>query len=315
MDDLKKIKWNELTSDKHAWLDNHFKIHSILEQEKTVSRFFTLEFSGTQQEVLALAESMGASIPAYVFDANKIKELEESNKVPFQHASKFFGSTNPDMDGKYGELLLYSLAERYLGTPLVSHKLSLLTNPNDQVKGGDGIFFGSYNDELAILIGESKIHKKPYGAMDDALDSLNRFHDIYGPSTLAHEVFIARSNISDNFSTLEQLDGLYKSFKPGTNEYKNCIKVHPVLLVFESASIGKIEQKAKNKNEAEELFDEWLKKKSEEITQKLAEKLNDYSELKKVYIDVFLLPLSNVSKFKHALYKEIHGIDYKKVKE
>lgn len=310
MDKLKAINWAKLVADKHSWIENYFKVHSVLEDRKTVCRFLSLDFSGTQQEILSLTESLGESIEHYVFDEKQLASFRKEGKVPFQKAMKFFGKTNPDMDGKYGELLLYILTEKILQTPLVSHKLSLITNTNDQVKGGDGIFFGEYQDELAILIGESKIHQGAAGAMEDALESLDRFYDNYSSGQLGHEMFIARSNISENFSSLDDAESLYKAFTPGTEQYKGCIKAHPVLLVFESSKISKIEEEAKNKDEAEEMFSAWLVTRSLEIQKLLSTKLNKYSELKKVYVDVFLMPLTNVSKFKHALYKEIHGVDY-----
>lgn len=310
MDKLKAINWPSLVAGKHSWIDDHFKVHSVLEDKKTVCRFFSLGFSGTQQEMLSLAEALSESIEHYVFDEKQLARFRKEGKVPFQKAMKFFGKTNPDMDGKYGELLLYILTEKFLKTPLVSHKLSLITNTNDQVKGGDGIFFGDYKDELAILIGESKIHQGAAGAMEDALESLDRFYDNYSSGQLGHEMFIARSNISENFSSLDDAESLYQAFTPGTKQYKGCVKAHPVLLVFESSKISTIEEKAKNKDEAEQMLSDWLTVRSKEIQKLLDDKLNKYSELKKVYIDVFLMPLTSVSKFKHALYSEIHGIDY-----
>jgi len=310
MDKLKAINWPSLVAGKHSWIDDHFKVHSVLEDKKTVCRFFSLDFSGTQQEMLSLTEALSESIEHYVFDEKQLARFRKEGTVPFRKAMKFFGKTNPDMDGKYGELLLYLLTEKFLQTPLVSHKLSLITNTNDQVKGGDGIFFGDYKGELAILIGESKIHQGAAGAMEDALKSLDRFYDNYSSGQLGHEMFIARSNISENFSSLDDAESLYQAFTPGTMQYKGCVKAHPVLLVFESSKISTIEEKAKNKDEAEQMFSEWLTGRSKEIQNLLGDKLNKYSELKKVYIDVFLMPLTSVSNFKHALYREIHGIDY-----
>ncbi|WP_421191209.1 Hachiman antiphage defense system protein HamA [Aeromonas enteropelogenes] len=310
MDKLKAINWPSLVAGKHSWIDEHFKVHSVLDDKKVVCRFLSLDFSGTQQEILFVSEAMAESIEHYVFDEKQLTSLRKDGRLPFQKAMKFFGKTNPDMDGKYGELLLYLLTEKLLKTPLVSHKLSLITNTNDQVKGGDGIFFGSYKDELAILIGESKIHQGAAGAIDDALESLNRFYDNYSASHLGHEMFIARSNISENFSSLEDAESLYQAFTPGTEQYKGCIKAHPVLLVFESSKISTIEEKAKNKEEAEKMFSDWLTIRSQEIQKQLCQKLEGYSELKKIYIDVFLVPLTDISKFKHSLYREIHGVDY-----
>lgn len=309
MEKLRDINWKEIVDGKHSWMNEHLRAHPIKREGKTVTRFYSVDFSGTQQELLTLVESMADSISHYVYDEKQLEEMQKKKIEPFRKASGFFGKTNPDMDGKYGELLLYILTEAVLKTPLVSHKLSLLTNTNDQIKGGDGIFFGEYADELSILIGESKIHKSYSGAMTDALSSLDRFHDNYSQASLGHELFIARSNISNNFS-FDEMEALYKTFTPGSEEYKNCIKTHPVLLVFESDKIKTIEEKAKNKEEAEELFEKWIQKRTIEINEKLKEYLKSYPKLKTVYIDIFLLPLNDVSTFKNSLYRAIHGVDY-----
>lgn len=310
MDDLKNIEWKKLKSSDHDWVNTHLKAHPIIEKDKTVTRLYSIDFSGTQQDLTAVVDSIADSIEHYVYDSKQRARFNKKGVNAFRKAVSFFGETNPDMDGKYGELLLYILAEAILSTPLVSHKISLLTNPNDQVKGGDGIFFGEYRDDMAILIGESKIHQSFSNALDSSLDSLDRFHQNYTSSTLDHELFIARSNISENFD-IEQLESLFEAFTPGTKEYKSCNKAHPVLLVFESKEISNIEKQAKNKSEAEALFTQWAQKRIDSAYDLIKGKLDNYSELEKVYLDIFLLPLNNVSSFKHSLYKAIHGIEYK----
>lgn len=310
MTELKEIEWEKLRSDEHVWVDQHLIEYPFIEKDKYIMRLHSVDFSGTQQDLTALIDSIADSIEKYVFDSKQRERFRKNGINAFRKAVSFFGETNPDIDGKYGELFLYILAEAILKTPLVSHKLSILTNPNDQVKGGDGIFFGIYKDEMAILIGESKIHQQFSGALDSSLDSLDRFHQNYTSSTLDHELFIARSNISQNFS-IEQLDALLEAFTPGTAQYKSCNKAHPVLLVFESKEISNIEKKAKNRQEAQELFSAWAEKRIEEASELLNKKLETYGELEKVYLDIFLIPLNNVSTFKKSLYKAIHGIEYK----
>lgn len=310
MRDLESIDWSCLKSGNHQWVKEHLKEHPIIEDGKSVTRLFSVDFSGTQQDLTALVDSIADSIEHYVFDKKQRERFDKRGINAFRKAVSFFGETNPDMDGKYGELLLYILAESILNTPLVSHKISLLTNQNDQVKGGDGIFFGEYRDELTILIGESKIHQSFSGALDSSLDSLDRFHQNYTTNNLSHELFIARSNISENFN-IDQLESLFDAFTPGTAEYKICNKAHPVLLVFESKEISKIERKSKNKADAEVLFSNWAKERVRKSCDLIKTKIENYSELEKIYLDVFLLPMNNVSSFKRSLYKAIHGVDYK----
>lgn len=309
MDDLKHIDWLSLRSAEHEWVNEHLTAHPIIEKDKFITRLHSIDFSGTQQDLTALVDAVADSIEKYVYDSKQRERFEKRGVNAFRKAVSFFGETNPDMDGKYGELLLYILAEAILGIPLVSHKITLLTNVNDQVKGGDGIFFGNYRDEISILIGESKIHQSFSNALDSSLSSLDRFHQNYSTSALDHELFIARSNISQNFN-LDQMEKLFDAFTPGSREYKACNKAHPVLLVFETNEISNIEKKAKNREDACSLFSIWAQKRIESAVKLLEEKLSNYSELEKIYLDLFLIPLNNVSHFKHSLYKAIHGVEY-----
>ncbi|USB42265.1 DUF1837 domain-containing protein [Klebsiella africana] len=307
---LKSINWKELITNNHKWIESRLVNHPCESQAKIISRIFTIPFSGVIQEHHHLVESMADAIEHYVFDKEALAKMKADGVTPFRKAAQFFGDTNPVKDGKYGELLLYILSEAILNTPMVSHKITNLTNLNDQVKGGDGVFFGVYRENLSILIGESKIYKSFSGALESAFDSLDRFTKSYTSGALGHELFMARTNISSNFD-FETMELIYKAFTPGDDIYSECVKTHPVLLIFEDAEIKSIEEKAINKAEAERLFDAWLTKKKEAIKSDIDAKLIKYPNVKPCFLDFFLIPMTDVGEFKKSLYRAIHGIDYK----
>lgn len=58
MDKLKSIKWEDLVNQQHTWLGNHLKAHPPKQQGKTITRFYSVDFSGTQQELTALVDSI-----------------------------------------------------------------------------------------------------------------------------------------------------------------------------------------------------------------------------------------------------------------
>ncbi|EBZ8942074.1 DUF1837 domain-containing protein, partial [Salmonella enterica subsp. enterica serovar Napoli] len=304
---LKSINWKELITNNHKWIESRLVNHPCESQAKIVSRIFTIPFSGVIQEHHHLVESMADAIEHYVFDKEALAKMKADGVTPFRKAAQFFGDTNPVKDGKYGELLLYILSEAILNTPMVSHKITNLTNLNDQVKGGDGVFFGVYRENLSILIGESKIYKSFSGALESAFDSLDRFTKNYTSGALGHELFMARTNISSNFD-FETMELIYKAFTPGDDIYSECVKTHPVLLIFEDAEIKSIEEKAINKAEAERLFDAWLTKKKEAIKSDIDAKLIKYPNVKPCFLDFFLIPMTDVGEFKKSLYRAIHGI-------
>ncbi len=310
LDKLRQIDWKKLVITDHSWIQSQLVGRAPSVERKITSRLFTIPFSGVIQEAHSLIESLADSIEHYVFDKATIDTMRQNGQIPFRKAAQFFGDTNPIKDGKYGELILYILSEAILNTPMVSHKITTLSNLNDQVKGGDGIFFGKYRDNLSILIGESKIYKNFSGALDSAFDSLDRFSKNYSSGALSHELFIARNNISNNFN-FETMELIYQAFTPGTKIYSECIKTHPVLLIFEDDDIKEIENNALTKLDAEDLFEKWLSNKRGQIKSAIEDKLNKYPNVKPCYLDFFLIPMSDVGNFKKSLYRSIHGIDYK----
>lgn len=311
---LKAIDWKNLIINNHGWIESRLVNHPSETKAKIVSRIMTIPFSGVIQEHHSLVESMADSIEHYVFDKEALAKMKAEGVTPFRKAAQFFGDTNPVKDGKYGELLLYILSEAVLNTPMVSHKITCLSNLNDQVKGGDGVFFGVYRENLSILIGESKIYKNFSGALESAFDSLDRFTKSYTSGALGHELFMARTNISNNFD-FETMELIYRAFTPGDEIYSECVKTHPVLLIFEDEEIKRIEEQAHNKSEAEALFSKWLDQKKDAIKADIEQKLIKYPNIKPCFLDFFLIPMTDVGEFKKSLYRAIHAIDYKENKE
>lgn len=315
MHDFDDEDWEKHLTVNTQWVDKFFHQVPGVGEFKVNARALSLKFSGTKQDCLSLADHLSNSIESYVFDQQQLAVFKEEGVPAYKRASSFFGNTNPVVDGKYGELMLYMLVEAILKTPMVSHKLQLLTNVNDQVKGGDGIFFGKYANHISILIGESKIHQRLQGALADSMMSVDRFNKDYAASSIVHELFIARSNISKNFS-LEQAKKIYEAFKPGTAEYQACNRVHPVLLVYDCSKIDEIEIQASGKAHAEELVKAWIAEHAKEVLENIKSGFSPYPDLRKVYLDFFLVPMSNVGTFKKTLFKSIHGIEFKEsVKE
>ena len=310
MQDFDDEDWDKHLTIDTQWVEKFFHQVPGIGEFKVNVRTLSLKFSGTKQECYSLADHLSSSIESYVFDQQQLAAFKDEGVPAYKRASSFFGNTNPAVDGKYGELMLYMLVEAILKTPMVSHKLQLLTNVNDQVKGGDGIFFGKYADQISILIGESKIHQKLQGAIADSMMSVDRFNKNYAASSMEHELFIARSNISKNFS-LDKAKKIYEAFRPGTEEYQSCNRVHPVLLVYEHSKINEIEIQASGKMHAEELVKEWIAEHAKDVLLSIKSRFDPYPDLRKVYLEFFLMPMSNVGIFKKTLFKCIHGIEFR----
>jgi len=78
--------------------------------------------------------------------------------------------------GEGGELLLYLLAERFLGLPQVLCKMDLKTSGQVHYHGADGVYASVDGDGVLNLYwGESKIHADPAQAIRECLSSLRPF--------------------------------------------------------------------------------------------------------------------------------------------
>lgn len=84
--------------------------------------------------------------------------------------------TDLTTSGEGGELLLYLLAERFLGLPQILCKMSLKTSSQVHYHGADGVYANVDEDGVLNLYwGESKIHSDAAKAIRECLSSLKPF--------------------------------------------------------------------------------------------------------------------------------------------
>jgi len=199
---------------------------------------------------------------------------------------------------------------------MIAHKIRTLTNAVDQVKGGDGIFMGNYQIDTdktinAYLIGESKVTQTFATALEEAYKSIDRFHNsLSSPRFMDTELMIASDNLfADEDLSPEELDEIYKRLTPTTDEYKNQVIVHPILIMYDSARVTSCENSAiDNKHLEELLFLKLFDKPS--YHKKISDKLEEFSELKKFYLDFFIVPHNSIKVFRNYMYYAIHGVEY-----
>lgn len=288
-----------------AQLINHF--NEI--DKKLAVRLYTVKVTGTTIRIDGLSDALHEMLPHYVYGEVDIAKMGEM--LAGLKANRFFGKKDPVTDGKYGELLLFALVEDVLRCKMVAHKIRSLSNYRDQVKGGDGIFLGDYNvdgqNKPAYLIGESKIEIHFSTALTNALESINRFHeDISEGDFFGNELVVAKDNI--RFDT--DLDDLYDRLTPTEQKFKDQILVHPILLMYNYNMFESFENLAKDSAELEMLINNKMIARKIGHLKLIAEKLKNYKELGKVYLDFFLIPTRDVKKFRHLMYEKVHGVPY-----
>lgn len=309
MEEQKGLKWVKLLRIGSGWIHEFLLIHDASLEGKVTTRAFSLQFAGTQENMLSLVDFMVDKIKHFVFSDAEIKELEEKGQEPWRKAAQYFGDRDPNKEGKYGELLLFLMVEAVLNTPMIAHKIKSLTDYNDQVKGSDGVFFGLYKNQSSLLLGEAKMYQDRSQALGESLQSVNKFYEIPGSDNeIKSELLIASRTLSRDLSQ-EQLETLLNVLDIRSKEYQTTNKVHPVLIVYNDKEIPEIEKKCISKNDGERMLCDKLQGLAKKMMPVILEKINsDWKSLEKVYLDFFFLPISNVDAFRRSLYNSIHSL-------
>ncbi|MFA7403308.1 MAG: DUF1837 domain-containing protein [Pelobacteraceae bacterium] len=292
------VNWEELLTVDCQKAAELFVCHPGFVDSKIQIRGYTIPFSGTQQNFNEIMNFLRRQLLKYVFP-----EKERPEDIDWAIGRDKFGDNNPISDGKLGEMLLYVFVEAFLKTPLMAYKLKDLGNPNDQVKGADGVFIGEYQGQPALLIGESKIHQTVSAAVKSAMESLQRFHENAGP--YATELLVSRKYPEERELSGEILDSVFAIM----NREKG-ILVHPVFIAYDFAKIGTVSQNAKESISAEEALQQHIKKEVEEWQAKIAAHKCIYPKPYQVYLDFFFLPVENSLQLRNHFYELLHGHPY-----
>lgn len=327
---LMNINWEKKIQINVDWIERELVTHFNEKKTKLSIRGFTPKASGNLFSCNSLIDEMYHFVIDYVHSTSDKDRVRESlinkynnDKLAEQRldsellskAMSFFGQKNPDTDGKYGEILLFALVESILKSKMVGHKIKSLSNSKDQIKGGDGIFMGNYEIEKdkfepALLIGESKIMQGRSNAIQDALESINRFHQSSTQKGVNDiELIVAHNNLFIDNSDVDY-DEIYELLTPNTDKYKSQILVHPILIMHNSQKLNTIEEKATDNEDIEKRIKEWMIKEKDQYFKKINKKLQHFPDVKKVYLEFFFFPFNDIKKFRDGMYQKIHGVEY-----
>jgi hypothetical protein len=329
------INFSDLISINKSWIDKEFNHHFTENiDNKLKVRLYSIKPSGTSVNSTSLANALLNILPDYFkskieIDKEINKEIEKTiseytTATDFEHreeivkrisyknyreAAKFFKTKSSDSkSGKYGELLLFGIVEAVLNCKMVAHKITNLTNYHDEIKGGDGIFMGQYESidgilNNAYLIGESKVWKNYSGAKIDALTSINRFYDFKTQASFnALEFFIAQKDVEKFVDKRNiNIDELYDRLDPKSDLFKQQIAVHPILIMYETNKYDKLMVKATNNNELIKLIDESIQSNLKNTLNSISKKVQEFPELKKVFLDFILIPVNSVDNFNKTM--------------
>lgn len=134
-------------------------------------------------KVKRLAEFMRNAAADYAIPRRRIEEARQrdakfrsTSAVSALHQEARAVFTDLATTGEGGELLLFLLAERFLGLPHVLCKMDLKTDTRMHYHGADGVYAAITDDgRLKLYWGESKVYGNPTDAIRDCLASLGPF--------------------------------------------------------------------------------------------------------------------------------------------
>jgi len=237
--------------------------------------------------------------PYFVFPSD---EVEERSLQVYRDAQARAGfRKDSQRDGLYGELLLFLLVDGLLDLPMISHKIAGKQNPQDEVKGSDGVFFGEYRGEEALGIGEAKIFGDKKDGIRDSIESTDRFHGSGGARMQNHELEVAANNLSTNLSR-ERIEELSERLTSSSTSYR---LVHPIFVGYEEDELNQMQAEAMDGDELEKQLSEYIEE-DEDMLSYIQDRLNEYKDLQKQWLVFFLLPVEDSDLFKQRLKEKIY---------
>ena len=257
-----------------------------------------------------LIEAMRARVTDYAIPRNQFQEAQKKDfetgtgqnvSLFHEQAKKLF--TDLVKTGEGGELLLYMLAENFLGLPQVLCKMSLKTDSRDHFKGSDGVYM-DYDDDLNLLLywGESKIYANIQDSIRECLRSLSPFlvQDQNEEAERENDLFLLNNAINVNNSDLLQALKKYLDKHDPTNRKLKYCGIALAGFSHDSYKNLKTDDAVAEITEVIKLeLDAWAKRIKGKI---------DEEKLQKYEIHFFCLALPDADKFRDS-FRKIMGLD------
>lgn len=203
--------------------------------------------------------------------------------------------------GEVGELLLFFLLESVVGAPQVVCKMELKTNPNDEVKGADGIHvkWDDTEQHLDVFLGEAKLFQDIGAAMTKALASVQ---EIYDQNRLDEELHL----VTAHFKHLdEDFQRKVTAWVNRETSEKECHIIHACLIGWDWPQYNRLT------TDRDALFDEFeaeYRKYCKNIRDLLTKRFETYSQ-RHLSFHFLFVPFASVGDFRLAFYRELLGVD------
>jgi hypothetical protein len=238
----------------------------------------------------------------YAIPKSKLAEARErdqkfrsSSAVSALHQRAREVFTDLSTTGEGGEMLLFLLAERFLGLPLVLCKMDLKTDSRMHYHGADGVYASITDDgTLKLYWGESKVYADATTAIRDCLTSLAPFlleEDSSGASRERDLLLLSdRADLGD-----EGLSAAFRRYFDNRLPLSNRVQYCGIALVGFDADFYPGDNATATLNDivaaAKAGLDQWSKAVGRRLK---AERLEHFD------VHFFCVPLPSVEKFRSA---------------
>lgn len=203
--------------------------------------------------------------------------------------------------GEVGELLLFFLLEAALGAPQVVCKMELKTNPNDEVKGADGIHvkWDDKDEHLDVFLGEAKLYQDIGAAMTKALASVE---DLYTQNRLDEELHL----VTAHFKHLdEEFQRRVTNWLNRETAAEECHIIHACLIGWDWNQYKRL---AYDRDGLFNEFEQQYRTYCTNIRNLLSTRFETYAHRHRSFHFLFI-PFLSVGDFRNAFYRELLGVD------
>lgn len=242
-------------------------------------------------------ELLAINIAKYVFSRTKVRDARDEDELSLltlQALDKFREirkNNDNGSGGELGELLLYLFLEKELGAPKILSKMELKTNQNDYIKGCDGVFLHSFDQEgytnHQLVLGESKVKGNLREAINQALNS------IAGPlGDTTFETSLVSDNLFKETFSREEAERIKRMIIPNaTEDHDKKISKNKAVGIFIGYTF-RLDQATMSPSQWMDAAFQKCKQDIEEISPYIIRKINE-KDLSRYPFYIYLLPMND----------------------
>ncbi|MBX0297659.1 HamA C-terminal domain-containing protein [Haloarcula nitratireducens] len=233
----------------------------------------------------------------YVFSEDEIQRLEEQGETPRIKAQEMAGIGKQfRQDGTLGEFILFLLADGFLDLPMISHKISRKQNYSHEVYGCDNLFFGTFDGDECLGIGEAKVYQDLTRGIRQAVSSISEFHEEQSHRYLDQELSVAPRGFSENLNE-EQFDYLSNVVSASPDDHP---LLHPIFVCYEDQELTDAESVSTSEEEIQSLIETRIAD-LEPLSKAENQVENGSDRLRRAHLLFLFLPVPDIDQFRKRM--------------